>query len=294
MENWDDFRIFRAIADHGNLTAASRVLNLTQPTVGRRLSALEETLGSPLFHRLGRQWTLTELGQSLAADTELMAKAASAIKRHVAAHGNALSGSVIITSTEGFCTFWLPVRLGRLYRIYPDLKIEIRPGNRIADLTDQQSDLALRFSGPNDPAEVARPMGPLHYGLFAGRGYLERNGTPETVADLADHDFLGHSRRYAHMPDMAWLLSHAGEDQFILQSDSAIAHAVASRAGHGIACLPVYLARALGGLSPLLEHEEIPGRMLYLTAHRDLRHSARVDAVWNFLKQEMEADPDIG
>ncbi|RED54314.1 LysR family transcriptional regulator [Aestuariispira insulae] len=293
MDNWDDLRIFRTIAEQGNLTAASRVLGLTQPSVGRRLAALEHNLGQDLFLRLGRQWKLTELGQALMKDTGRMAEAAQAIKRRIAAHDNQLSGTVTITSTEGLGAFWLPQRLAALAKDYPSLTIEIRPENRLVDLADLQADLALRFNRTEDPSAIARPFGKLRYGLFASPGYLKSNGEPVRESDLSKHAFAGHTDRYAHMPDMQWMLDRLPNTVFRMRSDSALTQASAVKAGLGIAALPCYLAEAIGGIERVLPQTELPGRPLYLTAHMDLRHSAKVDLAWRFLLSQAEADPHI-
>ena len=293
MEDWDDYRIFWAIATHGNLTAASRQLQLTQPSVGRRLARMEDRLGMPLFLRRGRKWALTELGRDLMDETNRMAEASAAMTRKIAGHGEEVSGTIMIATTEGFGGYWLPARLRRLRQLYPELSVELRVGNQLADLSAHQSDLALRFSKPVDPAVIGRAMGILQYGLYVHPDYLAGHPTPQKPEDLEYLDFIGHGPEFAHTPEMQWLLNYIPEQRLIFRSDSAVAQTRAVAEKLGIACLPRYLAGHFPDLIELLPTTEIPGRKLYLKAHMDLRHTRKVDAVWNFLRKEIEADPLI-
>ena len=293
MENWDDYRIFQAIAQAGTLTAAAAALGLTQPSIGRRLSAMESRLGEKLFLRESRRLSLTDFGRDLLPHAERMGEAAAALDRRINARTEDLAGTIRIATTEGMGSVWLPPRLPRLQRQHPALRVEIVMGSRPTDLTRQEADIALRMFAPPESDFRTRPMGRLAYGLFASRGYLAENGTPESADALGNHRLIGFAEAGPRRPEMAWLHALGLEDNIRTCGNNVLAQAGAAAAGLGIAPLPCYLARQTGGLVQILEDSPMPGRELWLVSHADLRPSARINAVWQFLRQEIIADTGL-
>lgn len=290
MDNWDDIRVFLAIARCGNLTAAGKELALTQPSVGRRLALLEERLGSPLFLRSGRQWTLTELGRDLAEAASTMQTAADAIDRKTSSHTQGEQGIVRVTSTDGLGAYWLPDLAVQLRQQHPSIMLEVITGNRPLDLSRRSADIALRLYRPEEDDLIIRKLGKISFRLFASPAYLARWGSPATIHDLPTHSFIGQALDYDNTVEFAWLRQHVAEPDFVFRSGSAVAQAQAAKQGMGIALLPRYLAYAIGGLTDITLPVAPTGKDVWLATHRDLRRIPKVATAWDFIKSQAVAD----
>ena len=119
MRDWADIRLFLAIVDNGSLLAASDSLGLTQPTIGRRLAAMEERFATPLFVRSGRRMQLTDAGNNILESARRMEREMLAIGRSLDAQSSALCGEVTISATEGTGTEWLTPVLLDFHQKYP-------------------------------------------------------------------------------------------------------------------------------------------------------------------------------
>lgn len=291
MNNWDDLRVFLAVARAGNLTLAGQGLGLSQPSVGRRLAVLEDRLGGPLFLRSGRQWPLTDLGRDLIEQASRMQEAADAITMKAAGHTSGPKGLVRLTSTDGLGAYWLPPLLPQLQDSHPDIILEVLTGNRPLDLTRHGADIALRLYRPDEPDLVARCLGEIAFGLFAAPTYINRHGLPETLVALASHRFIGQAQEYDTVREFTWLRRHVPEPDFRFQSGSALAQANAAAQGMGLALLPLYLARRFPPLQEITLEERPDGKELWIATHRDLRQVPKVAAVWDFLKAMVRSDP---
>src|SRR5690606_16332797 len=144
MVDWDKLRIFHAVADAGSLTHAGDVLHLSQSAVSRQVRALEEMLGSTLFHRHARGLILTEQGERLFDATKAMSRKLDTTTARIRDSEEHVAGELKITTTTGFGTLWLVPRLGKLYERYPDLKIVLMLEERVLDLLMREADVAIR------------------------------------------------------------------------------------------------------------------------------------------------------
>lgn len=290
MNDWDDLRIFLAIARRGNLTAAGKELSLTQPSVGRRLAALEDRLGGPLFLRSGRHWPLTDLGRDLAETAAPMQAAAEAIHRKATGYTQGNAGIVQLTSTDGLGAYFLPKISAELAISHPAITIEVLTGNRPLDLTRQGADIALRLYRPTEDDLVTRKLGTIPFGLFASPGYLSQQTVPNSLESLSGHRYIGQAQEYDNTAEFAWLRSFVPEPEFAFRSGSSVAQAMAARQDMGIALLPVYLAQAIGGLKEIRLEERPTGKDVWIATHRDLRRIPKIATVWEFLKFQASTD----
>ena len=192
MDDWSDYLVCLAVAEAGSLTAAAQQLGVSQPTVTRRLQALEQRFGEPVFDRDQGQSRLTTLGQKVVAHAKRMREEASAIERAVIAQDQSLSGLVVVSASEGLGADWLPRALASFQRANPQIGIEIAIKNHSANLADREADIALRWNGPGTQQSlIGRRGATVGAGLYASRDYLEEYGRPEKVEDLADHACVG-------------------------------------------------------------------------------------------------------
>lgn len=283
MERWDDYRVLLAVARRGTLWEAGQDLGISQPTVGRRIAALERALETRLFDRAGRRMTLTPAGQAVREEAETMEAAADAVARRALGLDRRLGGTVRLSVTEGLGSSWITPRLRPLRERYPGIKIEIATDRIAANLSKREADIAVRFFRPTQSDLLVRRFDDLRYGLFASRAYLAAHASPRTPADLATHTLIGFEEEMRDWPEMAFLYRQGLADRFVYRSNSAIAQLAAAEAGLGVAPLPIYLAAPRADLVRILKDVDLPGRQIWLAVHKDTRRTARIAAVWEFL-----------
>jgi DNA-binding transcriptional LysR family regulator len=260
---------------------------LSQPTVGRRLAALEHTLETRLFDRIGRRMLPTPAGHAVANETRVMQDAADAIARNTTGLDHRLSGTVRISATEGLRSYWITPRLVSFRERYPEIVIEIATGNIAANLSRREADIAVRFFEPSQSDLYIQRMGTLRFGLYASRDYLVRHAEPRTPDELMEHMLVGFEDEMRDRPEMAFLYRNGLAGRFVFRSNSAVAQLSAAEAGIGIAPLPVYLAKMRPHLRRILKAVDLPGREIWLAVHTDTRRTARIAAAWGFLSETL-------
>lgn len=280
--SWDGLRYFIAAAEAGSLTAAARRLGSNQPTVGRHIDALEEALGVKLFQRSVKGLALTEDGVALLQQgLEIQAQMVR-VERTVSGE-RSVSGSVRLSLPEGLCLEVVLPQLARFYGAYPEIRLQLEVSSSAANLTRGEADLAIRLFRPDEADLVVRQLGEMAMGLFASRGYLERFGMPQGVAELQAHRLIAYGEQLAGLAENRWLLAQAGRVPPVLSSDSTASRLRATLEGVGISLQPRMFLANNPGLIPLLASADLPGHTMWLVYHKDLRQSARVRAVADFL-----------
>jgi len=293
MKNWSDYPIFLAVAEAGSLTAAGRALGMSQPTVGRRIRALEDHFGTSLLKRENGQLVPTNFGQSMLDHIRRMQDEASAIDRSSATLEDSLSGVVRLSATEGVGTSWLPGVMQKFRREHPDVLIDIGIGFQNFNLAQREADIALRWRSPGEQNSlIGRKVAEVGFGLFASADYLERRGTPSTPEDLSEHDgviaqimdgkslwLMDDGNKMRHEPKRVTFNTNS-----IWAFDQALVH------GYGIGVLPMcgLINRDLGLVRVLPEFVHMES--LYLVAHQDLKRSLRIRAVFDYLVGAFKED----
>src|SRR5215831_17144703 len=191
-DDWSLYRSFLAVVRTGSLSAAARALGITQPTVGRHIAALEQTLGGrPLFTRSQSGLLPTDVARELLPHAESMDAAADALVRTASARASEVAGTVRITASEVVGAEVLPPILTEFRRLYPRVEIELNLSNQTVDLLRRDADIAVRMVKPEQQSLVARKAGEVALVFFATREYLDRQGTPRTLDDLDSHTLIG-------------------------------------------------------------------------------------------------------
>jgi DNA-binding transcriptional LysR family regulator len=280
---WHLYRSFLATVREGSLSAASRSLGLTQPTLGRHIEALEASLGLTLFTRSLDGVLPTTAALRLVQPAEAMAAAADAAQR--AASGDAAEdrGTVRITASDLVGAEVLPAMLTHFHEQHPLIAFELSLTNKNEDLLRGDADIAIRMDRPTQGALVAKKIGQVNIGLFAHRRYLKRRGTPTRPEHLAGHSLIGSDRD----PAAARLLVQWGidmrADQFSLRADNDLAQLAAIRAGFGIGGLQLGIARRDKALIQVLSSSFMFSLEMWLAMHRDQRTNRRVRLVFDAL-----------
>lgn len=271
---WSDLRIFLAIARAGTLGAAARTLALTQPTMGRRLRALEAAVGHALFQRTPGGFVLTDEGMLLLGHAERMDEQALAIQRRLAGQAQQLEGVLRITSSDWFGAHVLTPVLAEFSLRHPRVTIELLTDARFLSLSRREADLAFRIRPFDDPDVVSRKLLHMRYGAYV------RQGVPHPVAgDGAGSTLLALDSAFAGTPDDSWLQSILPRARTVFRSNSRDVQARMCAEGIGVAVLPLPLGDATAGIERIDLATEPPGRDTWIGYHRDLRRLARLRAL---------------
>lgn len=288
--DWDKLRIFHAVADAGSLTHAGDSLHLSQSAVSRQVRALEESLGTTLFHRHARGLILTEQGEMLFDATKAMARKLDTTAARIRDSEEHVSGELKVTTTTGFGTLWLVPRLAKLYEQYPDLKIDLMLEERVLDLPMREADVAIRMKEPSQADLIRRRLMNIRMRLYATQDYLDRAGTPRQLADLAPHRLICQSPQTPQVSAGAaltqTLLAQSISSTLMVNNYFGVLQGVLSHVGVGV--LPDYLTtdfpHLVRVLAPL-ESNEVP---VFLAFPEELRSSRRVAAFRDFVLEELQ------
>jgi len=284
MLDWNDLRYFLGVARNGSTLAAAKTLRVSQTTVARRIAALEEALGFPLFEKRQAGYALTPLGKELLAKAEEVELAATGFTDAAAAQSRDLSGVVKITTEEVYAITMLAPILRELHENHPEIVIELDTSQAVRDLGAGEADVSLRSTKGEQPAGlVGRQLCIEDWALYCSRDYAARHGVPKNLAGLREHSFIGGGG------GNLWIHYQAFLKTLGLEQNVAMHHATSGgllsgiRSGFGIAVLPCVVADADPDLircfPPRRDHE----RVLWLFTHERGRHTPRVRTVIDFM-----------
>lgn len=289
--DWDKLRIFHAVADKGSLTHAGEVLHLSQSAVSRQIRALEESLGTTLFHRHARGLILTEQGELLHATTSHISKRLEATAARIRDAEDEVFGELRVTTTTGFGTLWLAPRLARLYDDYPMLKIDLMLEERVFDLPMREADVAIRMKEPSQADLIRRRLMNIRMRLFATQTYLDRNGTPATMADMARHRLIcqhpGTPQVAAGAHLVQRIMAHDIPSTLHVNNYFGVLQGVLNHLGIGV--LPDYITEEAPHLVRVFDDVESGEVPVFLAYPEELRHSKRVAAFREFVMDEIAA-----
>src|SRR6267154_981044 len=188
--DWDKLRVFHAVAEAGSFTHAGEALNLSQSAVSRQISALEESLSVPLFHRHARGLILTEQGDLLYRTArEVFAKLAMT-EGLLSESKDRPKGPLKVTTTVAFGSFWLSSRIKDFLELYPEIQLSLLVDDSELDLSMREADIAIRLSAPRQPDLVQRHLTTMHVHVYAAPEYLKKHGTPQRAEDLDSHRII--------------------------------------------------------------------------------------------------------
>lgn len=283
--DWSLWRSFGAVVEHGSLSAAARTLNLSQPTLGRHIEALEGALGTTLFERTLTGLKPTETALRLYEPVEAARNALAEAMVRAEGAVSALSGSVRITSSTVMCHYVLPEMLYDLRQAFPQVEVELVPSDAVESLLLREADIAVRMFRPTQLELITRKLGEIPIVVVAHERYLQQRGTPERPEQLLEHDLIGFDRSemlIAAARRMGLQLSRA---HFKVRTDSQTNMLELVKAGLGIGFAQGPLVDATPGLRRLLPGLAPPPLEVWLTTHKELFTSRRIRAIYDRLAE---------
>jgi DNA-binding transcriptional LysR family regulator len=285
--DWDKLRVFHAVAEAGSFTHAGDTLNLSQSAVSRQISALEEALQVPLFHRHARGLILTEQGEALNRTVrEVFAKLAMT-EALLTESKEKPAGRLKVTTTVGFGSMWLAPRLQEFLETYPEVSISLLLDDSDLDLAMREADVAIRMHPPKQPDLVQRHLMTIQWHVCASPEYLKKFGVPQRPEDLDAHRLVLFGDYHPPVGDINWL-AEAGRRpgsprRALLEVNSTHAVLLAIRSGLGIGTLPEFAMVDNTDLVRILPELKGPKVDVFFVYPEELRNSKRVAVFRDFL-----------
>lgn len=290
--DWDKLRVFHAVAEAGSFTHAGELLNLSQSAVSRQISALEDSLKVPLFHRHARGLILTEQGELLYRTAHDVFGKLAMTEAQLSESKDRPKGVLRVTTTVAFGSTWLGPRMREFIEVYPDVEVRLLLSDRELDLSMREADLAIRLSPPRQGDLIQRHLFTGHMQVYAAPSYVQRYGMPKDVDDLENHRLIvyGDDLR-TPTPDVNWLLTtglprgQSRRPAMTVNNVYAIMRAI--RTGVGIGALPEYVVQGREDIVRVLPDLEGPQQDAYFVYPEEMRKSKRLQVFRDFLFRQM-------
>lgn len=283
--DWTLMQAFLAVAEGGSLSAAARVTGQSQPTLGRQIKQLEETLGVTLFTRHARGLSPSEEGRAILPLAQRMRGAMQEIELAVAGRETGLTGSVRITASQVVSQHILPPIIAGLRQEYPMISVDLVATDHTDNLLFREADIAVRMFRPQQLEIVTRHLGDIRLGICAARSYLEQHGRPANLDDLQRHALVGYDQSELILRGMQEAGIPALRDWFSTRCDDQTVYWELIRAGCGIG----FGQQMLIERDPMVELLDlgvpIPSLPVWLAAPAATRRTPRVSVVWQALEQ---------
>ena len=272
--DWDDLRVFLAVARSGSLAEAARGLGVSYSTVSRRLAALEGGLGARLFDRSGTHYELTRAGFEMLESAKRMEAEFEALAKSVAGRDARLVGRIRIATTDALATSFMP-ELAEFSQRYPEIEIDLLSTPEPAELAMREAEVALLVTDQPPPSLVGRRLAVLPSALYAAKRYLAKH--PKSL-ELGEHIWVGWEDGMSHIPSARWMREQVPDARIACRVSSGTTLRAAIQAGVGIGHLLCFIAEEDPELEPLRPPEPALETGLWLLTHEDLRTTGRVRA----------------
>lgn len=281
--DWNLIKSFLAVAEGGSLSAAARSLASSQPTVGRHIGELEQSLGVTLFERTAQGMALTDSGSQLLGHARRIAGETASFSLAATGRSTEIAGTIRVTASEVVSHFLLPPIIARLREAEPQLQIEMVSSNAVQNLLTRDADIAVRMIEPAQTELIARKVNEIAVGAFAAPSYLEKRGIPEKPEDLLSHSIVGYDRNDLLIREFAKMGQALSRHAFDLRTDDQVLNWRLVEAGAGVGFGQLYVARKSRKVVRILPDLGISNLPMWVAAHRELRTSLRVRRAYDFI-----------
>ena len=286
--DWDKLKIFHAVAEAGNFTKATYILNLSQSAISRQIQSLEQELKTQLFERHARGLSLTENGEYLFKTVREVISKLKDVESTLMDKKNKLSGKLTVTTVVSLGTTWLTPRIQEFMKLNPEIEIELIFDDKELDLSTRQADIGIWMRRPKQLNYVQKKLIDINYHIYGSTKYLEQNGHPKTLQELNKHNFISYGKGApspVFNPD--WALKLGVKDNKkrkpVMKVNSIYGLLLAVQSGVGLAALPDYITISVPNIVKVLPQIEGPKTEAYFVYPQSLRNTARVIAFRNFL-----------
>jgi DNA-binding transcriptional LysR family regulator len=273
--NWDDLRLFLAVAREQSLSGAGKIVRLDPATLGRRMARLEQELEAVLFVKSPQGYALTDAGAQLLERALAAEQAMRLATAGVALSSDRLTGQIRIGAPDGVANFLLPQVCAGIVAEHPGLDIQIVALPRVFNLSRREADMAIAVSAPDTGRLMVQKVTEYHLHLAAAERYLARHPAIGRVSDLRDHRIVG------YIPDMIFdreldYLADLGVSRVGLASNSVSVQAHIIQQGGGVGVVHDFALPFLPGVRRILTDDLRLQRAFYLIRHADDRGNQRL------------------
>lgn len=290
--NWDDLRVFLAVARHKTLAAAGARLSINPTTVARRLARLEKAVSQRLFEHRINGHILTPTGHNLMQFAQQMESAVFSAASGNPEASKSAEGVIRLSVSEGFGNGVIAPRLSSFTRLYPGIVIELVASTGFLNPSRREADLSIMLARPKKGPLIVRKLTDYHLGLYAS-AHDTRAAQIGSIADLHDHTLIGYVPDLIYAPELRYLQELEPTLETRLSSTSITAQAQLVESGAGIGILPCFIGAAMPDLVRLLPDMIDIERSFWLVMHRDVQKIARIRLFIDWLVQIVENDPTI-
>lgn len=289
MFDWNDLRYFLAVARYGSTIAAGKAMGISQSTVHRRLDELEAQLKRKLVTRETTGYRLTEYGQELLVYAERIERSVLDFEQHVQDSSRDLSGTIRVTCPEPIITRFSKVNFfDGFHAQYPELRVEFVTSDRYLSILKGEADIAFR-SGNTDEELIGRKVADSFWAVYASRAYIERNGRPDRIEDIAKHPLVTFDESLSNHRSSSWLKEVAPHAVVAVRVHSVFGLVESVKSGVGIGPLPAPIADAEDDLVQVIGPVPELTRSWRLLTHPDLRQQPRISAFFDYCFENIEA-----
>jgi DNA-binding transcriptional LysR family regulator len=287
--DWFLWRSFLAVMEHGSLSAAARHLSASQPTIGRHIEELEQSLDAILFDRTGRGLTPTAIAHQLVAPVKQAKSALAEAQLAVTGMTQLLDGTVRITASQIISHYILPPVIAKARAAFPMIAIEIVPSDTAENLLLREADIAVRMFRPGQLDVVGKKIGDVPLHACAHQTYLDQRGTPKHPQDLYDHDIIGLDRGDDIIRVSKALGFPLERKHFAIRTDSQTLIWEMVKKGLGISFAQYSLIEQTAGVEHIVPDLKIPPMEMWLVAHREVHKAKRIRVIYDLLADELSA-----
>lgn len=286
--DWNRTRAFLVTAEEGSLSAAAKALNMSQPTLSRQVSALEQEIGVVLFDRIGHKLELTQSGIELLDIARRLGEAAQDFSLAASGQCQQLEGNVVISACELDAVYRLPPILAKLRAQEPGISIEVVVTNKVSDLKRREADIAIRNFYPSQPNVIARKVGEESVWLYGSADYLKQYSQVASLQDMTDIQIIGfgsNAQVIEQLNQQGWTLTN---DNFKLNTEFQMMQLSLCKQHLGL----IYLIEEAGqaeqlskAFASMMEPIRFP---VWMVCHEELRTNRRIKRVFDFIANELQ------
>ena len=285
---WDKLKIFHAVAEAGNFTKATYILNLSQSAISRQIQSLENELKIHLFERHARGLVLTTNGEYLYKTANEVISKLKDVEATLNDEKDKIHGKLTVTTVVSFGTTWLTPIIQEFMSLHPDIEVELIFDDKELDLSTRQADIGIFMRRPKQLNYIQKKLIDLHYHIYGSTKYLEKNGHPKKLSDLNKHRFITYGRGApspVFNPD--WALKLGTKDNKkrkpVMKVNSVYGLLLAVQSGVGLAALPDYITVNVPNITKVLPDVEGPSTETHFVYPQSLKNVGKVKAFRNFL-----------
>ncbi len=292
VSDWNDYQAFIVVAQTGQIARAAKKLHVDATTIGRRVRRLESQIGYTLFEQTREGQSLTEEGEKLFASIEVMAAAAESAQPQ-SQGGRSLSGTLRISVSEGFGSWFLTRHVPAFVERHPELRLDIVASSGFLSPSKREADIAVVLSRPKAGHVIAQKLASYKLGLYASRAYINQHGVPTALDELgAEHHLIGYIPDLLYAPELNYLDDLVAGLKPDIRSSSIIAQHRLVAVGAGIGVLPCFIGDIDPTLEPIFPESTI-SRNFWLVTHKDNRTLERIKAGKNWLTEIVRQDSEL-